>query len=127
MKTTKQEKDNTVYATVTRVSSSGMSRRIKFYTIKNDELYYLTYNIGVLLGENVNNDGLLAKGCGMDMIFDTLYNANYVAFRLENGNDAKQSADSCNSYLFNTNYNSLQNTLDRWRCFYCRHLLSGYF
>lgn len=122
MKTTKNEKlealnnirralkdttNNTIYAHITKVSASGMSRRIKFYTIKDDELYYLTYNIGVLLGDNVNGDGLLAKGCGMDIIFNTLYNANCAAYELDHDGDYKYSNDICNTYIFNTDYRSL--------------------
>jgi len=87
-------RDGEVYADVVSVSRSGMSRRIKFYRIKKDifdkksshYIQRITAEIGWLSGEleqgkytqgrnrSVYVDGLRVSGCGMDMIFATLYN-----------------------------------------------------
>ena len=96
--------DNTIYATVTKVSSSGMSRRIKFYTIKNNELYNITRYIAIINNEKCNHNGLLAQGCGMDMIFNELYNFNSAVCELDN---IKPTFENCNHILFNVNYRSL--------------------
>jgi hypothetical protein len=88
-------KDGEVYAYVKSVSASGMSRRILFYRINTDNytenainkpyMQRITAEIGWLSGEleqekymqgsrGVYDDGLMVRGCGMDMIFHTLYN-----------------------------------------------------
>jgi hypothetical protein len=93
-------RDGEVYAHVESVAPSGMSRRILFYRIntekydnapETDEGYILrpyiqriTAEIGWLCGElkageykqggkYVYEAGLRVGGCGMDMIFNTLY------------------------------------------------------
>lgn len=89
-------KDGEVYAHIESVSKSGMSRRILFFRIaytgwSEIDLDYtlpriqkITAEIGWLSGElkqgeyqqggkYVFEDGLRVRGCGMDMIFHTLY------------------------------------------------------
>lgn len=62
-----------VIASVKSVSASGMSRKIKFGYIYKGELYNI-YHILEIVGYKMNSDGTVTrKGCGMDMIFDTLY------------------------------------------------------
>jgi hypothetical protein len=67
-----------IIADVVSVSKSGMSRRIKFYYIKNNKIIRATNAISFLLNKaynyNVNDEGLKVSGCGMDMVFHTLYN-----------------------------------------------------
>ena len=80
-----------VYASVVHVSASGISRRIKFYRIVHHEpkengsyieniTPYIAWLRGVVpIGQFVKNDkhfgdyGLTVGGCGMDLIFHTLY------------------------------------------------------
>ena len=87
---------DTVYSTVTEVSRSGMSRKIKFYvpqtelrtvdTINNADGTYmskkkrvqvirdLTWLIGRAIDYRVNDDHeLIVGGCGMDMCFHVVY------------------------------------------------------
>lgn len=84
-----------IYAKVESVSKSGMSRRISFYRVGDEKAkwagdYYTIENITpqvawltgwVKVGEYkqgdkyLNEDGLKVSGCGMDMIFHTLYTA----------------------------------------------------
>lgn len=57
-----------VLATITSVSKSGMSRRIKFYWINDDQIYPITH----YFEGAQNTNGLYVRGYGMDMIFATL-------------------------------------------------------
>jgi len=73
-------KGKTVYTMVTKVARSGMSRRIKVYTIHRGELVSLTWAVGIALGRSRNDDGLLTHGCGMDMGFETVYNLSAMLY-----------------------------------------------
>jgi hypothetical protein len=75
-----------MYATVKSVSRSGMSRRIAFYYVENDYIVNCTAQVGWLTGwvdfqeykqgkRWLNQEGLYVSGCGMDMVFHTLYSA----------------------------------------------------
>ncbi len=61
-----------VYGVVRKVSSSGMSRRISFYVIKNNELIFLDGYIAHLgdfkRSPRDKGEGLIVGGCGMNMI-----------------------------------------------------------
>lgn len=75
-------KNKQIFARVTHVSNSGMSRNIHFVFItKKGETSYPTYWISQILGYRYNNydDSVHVGGCGADMIFQTLYNLNSVA------------------------------------------------
>jgi len=67
-----------IIADVVSVSKNGLSRRIKFYYIKNNKIVRATNAISFLLNKGydyiVNDEGLKVSGAGMDMIFHTLYN-----------------------------------------------------
>ncbi len=76
-------KDNTlIYAKVTRVSSSGMSRKVKLYfNDKDGELRDITYWSAKALEwgyKDGYNGGILVSGCGMDMLFHTVYSLSYA-------------------------------------------------
>ena len=61
---------NTVYGIVQHVSSSGMSRDIDLYIIKDNRLQYLTGYVSNILGYPMSkNRGMRVSGCGMDMVF----------------------------------------------------------
>lgn len=77
-------KQGKVYAKVDSVSRSGMSRKISFYRVKYNEIENITPNIAWLCGavtpgkieqgnKFIVDEGLKVSGCGMDMIFHTLY------------------------------------------------------
>lgn len=105
-----QYRNQTLLAIVNSVSRSGMSRRIEFYAAGDDRS---VRRIGYLIAHiidwpyDVNKGGLLAKGCGMDMIFDAIYTFNIVSSRMENPTlDTKtlyQNANA-NGYFFPTRY-----------------------
>jgi len=72
-------KGDTIYGIVKSVSSSGMSRTIKFYTIKDNRPMFLSWSIGQLLGYKLREDGTLrVSGVGMDMIFKIVYDLGAV-------------------------------------------------
>ncbi len=64
-----------VYTIVTHVSRSGMMRRIKPFTIINNEPYDLSWQIARLglFQRKYPNDDLTVYGCGMDMCFHLVY------------------------------------------------------
>jgi hypothetical protein len=66
-----------VYANVTRVSVSGMSRTIEFYLITPDNngghyLARITHLVAGAQNYPLTRNGLRISGCGMDMIFAAL-------------------------------------------------------
>lgn len=123
MKTNKQEQINAlkeikrivgkcankrVYADVVHVSASGMSRNIKFAAItKKGDYRPLTWYIAKALGYNLQQDGTIkVYGCGMDMIFNTLYNLNSIAKSLNIVRVSKNKDEHELRYngIVNTNY-----------------------
>lgn len=73
-----------IYANVNSVSRSGMSRRISFYMVEDGAIARVTREVAWLtgwvpVGEHKSRGkwmvdaGLWVGGCGMDMIFHTLY------------------------------------------------------
>lgn len=81
LKKTLTENDEILYQ-VTHVAKSGMSRHIKFYVIKNNELLGLTYSICNALDYKYkhNTNSLFIRGCGMDMGFHVIYNLSRDLF-----------------------------------------------
>ena len=64
-----------VYARVESVARSGVSRTISFYMIEDGMLCNITGAIGEVTGHTRDRrtNGLLVRGCGMDMVWHTLY------------------------------------------------------
>lgn len=82
-----------IWARVESVSKSGMSRRISFFVVGDEKLefagnYYAIQNVTPEIawltgwvkegeyfqgGKHLKDAGLRVSGCGMDMIFHTLY------------------------------------------------------
>lgn len=67
-----------VIASIVSVSSSWMSRKIKFAVIENNRLINITREIFFLYNKyfdfDTYNGVVTVKGCWMDMILHTLYN-----------------------------------------------------
>lgn len=107
------KKDMRVYARVLKVSPSGMSRVIHFATIKNNQLYNLDGLINKITGspfvEVVGGWGLRVGGCGLDVIFNTLYNVNCWAIRYKiiKVSKNKDNHDLRYNGLVNSNYWSM--------------------
>lgn len=82
-----------VYCNITKVSQSGMTRKMRFYAIskKDGELRNVTYLISGIAdyGMDKNHD-LIVGGCGMDMIFSVLSNFNYAMARQDTGKNIQE-------------------------------------
>jgi len=99
------------FASVKHVSSTGMSRVIAYtgvYTEKGRiKDFNLTWYIHVLTGANVTPSGqpygVRVYGCGMDMIFNTLYNLHQTVFtgdkKLVNGKPVHYSDTTRYNYM----------------------------
>lgn len=69
-----KRKSPTSIASITSVSKSGLSRKIKFgYFSKSDRFIDVTYIFAKIYGEKNTENGLRVNGCGMDIIFHVLY------------------------------------------------------
>jgi hypothetical protein len=66
--------NDTVYTQVLTVSSSGMSRTIKFYIVDNNRIRDISGYVASLTGNKwAKNGGVTFSGCGMDMAFHGVY------------------------------------------------------
>lgn len=72
----------TVYAKVNSVSQSGMSRRISLYIVAEDgRILDISYHSARALEwgyKDGYNGGIKVGGCGMDMLFHTVYSLSYA-------------------------------------------------
>jgi hypothetical protein len=59
----------TLYTCLKSASTSGMSRRVGVYAVIDGRIVSLTYHVSKALGLPLNDNGVLIKGCGMDMGF----------------------------------------------------------
>ncbi len=67
--------DGKIYAHVVSVAKSWMSRRIKFYLVEDWQIVNVSNEIADVTGNKYDWDkGIFVSGCGMHMIFATLYN-----------------------------------------------------
>ena len=108
----KKTKDKRIYASALHVSNSGMSRVIKFCIItKKGELYNINNLVHRITGYNWDQNyyGLRVYGCGMDMIFNTLYNINAYASSYGIIKSSKKTSkhDLYYNGLVNTSYYTL--------------------
>jgi len=61
---------DTIYTVIRHVSSSGMSREISVKMIDAGKIIHLDWLVGEALGiKQGKHNGLVLKGCGMDMGF----------------------------------------------------------
>lgn len=73
---------DTVYTVLRHVSSSGMSRRIDVYTMKDNRPRYLSGYAASAIGWKLHdNGGIVVGGCGMDMGFHLVYTLSSILFR----------------------------------------------
>ncbi len=71
-----------VYAKVTKVSASGMSRRVQLFIIlAGQDIRDISYFAAKALGWSYKegyNMGISVGGCGMDMLFHTVDSLSYA-------------------------------------------------
>lgn len=83
--------DFKVYTLLRHVSQSGMLRRISAFVIINNEPYeidYLLAKIGFKRGD-MNHEGIIISGCGMDMGFSLVYDLSSTLYGSEHKNAYK--------------------------------------
>lgn len=72
---------DTVYCILRHVSQSGMSRRISLLTIDDNTPSFWDYSISKATGVRLHKDqGLVVRGCGMDMGFHLVDNLSWALF-----------------------------------------------
>lgn len=107
----RKTKDCRVYAMVTHVSNSGMSRSITYRVIYKNSLWNIDPYIKAITGYrwDSNYRGIHVGGCGMDMVFNTLYVVNSIAvnYGIIKPSKNKSKHDLYYSGLVNSNYYSL--------------------
>lgn len=102
-----------VYCNIVKVSSSGMTRKMRFYAISKQDcdLRHMTHLVGKITGYSTDkNHDLVVKGCGMDMIFHVLSNFNYAMAQRDTGKNIQELLETqeCgeriyDDYFFNAN------------------------
>lgn len=72
----------TVYTVLRSVSSSGMSRCLDLYCVKQGEIIRITWNVAKALNGiyDSRKQCLRVNGCGMDMGYDTVHSLGHVLF-----------------------------------------------
>ena len=103
-----------MWATVTRVSASGMSRCIRFYSVNDGSIIDITKYIADVTDNTMTDKGLRIGGCGMDMIFSVLSYFNYTAAvmdekrpfneLLKDEEFQKKHGNIYDAYFFNASY-----------------------
>jgi hypothetical protein len=70
---------DTIYTVIRHVSNSGMQREISVKMIDAGRIIHLDYLVGEALGfKSGKHNGLVVKGCGMDMGFHLVDSINRV-------------------------------------------------
>jgi hypothetical protein len=70
---------DTIYTVIRHVSSSGMQREISVKMIDAGRIIHLDYLVGEALGiKSGKHNGLVVKGCGMDMGFHLVDSINRI-------------------------------------------------
>lgn len=108
----KKVKNKKIVCSIKSVSASGMTRKMDFYALINNELVYINHLISAIAGyKRDKNHCLIVGGCGMDMIFSVLSNFNYAMAPLVTGKDLKTLLDSkeCGERVYDTYYINANN------------------
>jgi hypothetical protein len=80
---------DTIYTVIRHVSTSGMQREISVKMIDAGRIIHLDWLVGMALGiKQGKHNGLVLKGCGMDMGFHLVNSINRVC---GNGKTFRQS------------------------------------
>lgn len=90
-----RNKNDLFIVSIPSVSSSGMSRKMKFAINKNGELIRVTHLFAKVLKKKfLDDDTIRVQGCGMDMVFATI-----DRFLAELGIDRAYKCKSTNQYF----------------------------
>lgn len=71
-----------IYRSVLHVSASGMSREIGLYIVKDNRILDISFEVASVLGwtKSKTKRAVRVEGCGMDMIFHTIYELSQRLF-----------------------------------------------
>lgn len=91
--------DSIVYTSLVSVSRSGMSRTIRVYVVPPTDKYpkpqilNITFFVAHALGERYTEEdrGLVVKGCGTDVGFETVYRLARALYPEAGGYSLKQT------------------------------------
>lgn len=74
--------DRNVYTCIRKVSSSGMTRHIKVFIARKNQIIDITWHVGNVTKDRINRDtwALVVSGCGMDMGFDLIYRLSRILY-----------------------------------------------
>lgn len=99
-------KDKQIVCSIQSVSKSGMTRKMDFYFITDNQLIYCNKLIAEIAGYNRDKKGsLIVKGCGMDMIFSVLYNFNMSVLKLKGFTHKDHThSENCKFWIDSNNY-----------------------
>ena len=88
--------DNIIYTSLQSVSSTGMSRRLKIYIVKDNQIIDITYDTANALEYRYNFEkgSLIIGGCGMDMGY-------YVVCSLTSLLNTRVTPENTNCYKLN--------------------------
>lgn len=77
----KIKKGDKIYTVLRHCSRSGMQREIGLFVIRKNKLVNITYIASKILGNKIGkHQGIIIKGCGMDMGFSIVYNLSISLF-----------------------------------------------
>jgi hypothetical protein len=70
---------DTIYTVIRHVSNSGMQREISVKMIDSGRIIHLDWLVSTALGKKIGkNNGVVMKGCGMDMGFALVDNITHT-------------------------------------------------
>jgi len=93
-------KGSEIYCNIVKVSASGMTRKMKFYSIKENRLINITDEFAAICDYTMDKDyNLIVPGCGMDMVFSVITSLNKRIALLDN----ISTHDTYSTYIFNAN------------------------
>lgn len=99
-------KNKQIVCSIQSVSRSGMTRKMDFYFISDNQLIYCNKIIAEIAGYKRDKKGsLIVSGCGMDMIFSVLYNFNISMLKLKGFTMKDHShSENCKFWIDSSNY-----------------------
>lgn len=62
-----------VYTVCDSVAKSGMSRKIRCFVVRDNQISDITYSVSVVTGIKIDGGALRVPGCGTDMGFHVVY------------------------------------------------------
>lgn len=76
-----------IYGNVVSVAKSGMSRKMSFYVVSNNEILNIDYLISQVLDykQDKQTGAIIKKGCGFDPLFHTVSDLSKVLYDKDYG------------------------------------------